>query len=89
MQNFTEKGVGGLGEEMGGLVDHTLNPRLCSLEYKRYVYLFNVWNRLPISTIDWKTLADSFFFSGIDSDRSRLVQPRVLMMAAQQVTSTV
>ena len=42
MQNFTEKGVGGLGEEMGGLVDHTLNPRLCSLEYKRYVYLFNV-----------------------------------------------
>ena len=39
---FHRKEGRGLGEEMGGLVDHTLNPRLCSLEYKRHVYLFNV-----------------------------------------------
>ena len=34
MQNFTEKGAGGLGEELGGPLDHTLNLRPYSLEYK-------------------------------------------------------
>ena len=34
MQNFTEKGAGRLGEELGGPLDHIQNPRPYSLEYK-------------------------------------------------------
>ena len=34
MQNFTEKRAGWLGDELGGPLDHTLNPRPYSLEYK-------------------------------------------------------
>ena len=34
MQNFTEKGAGRLGEELGGPLDHIQNPHPYSLEYK-------------------------------------------------------
>ena len=34
MQNFTEKGAGRLGEELGGPLDHTQNLYPYSLEYK-------------------------------------------------------
>ena len=34
MGNFTEKGAGRLGEELGGPLDHTQSPRPYSLKYK-------------------------------------------------------